>query len=122
MAVESPTLSSPNPSMGSTPVRAHPNHRGRSCSSEWTEHEEDGRSLKTPDASMGSPVRAEPTMEAERFQRAADVLARHYGGGSFSRGRSPSEEGCGSDSASSASSLHGHKAPYAFPDDEEIKV
>ncbi|XP_067089405.1 cdc42 effector protein 1b [Osmerus mordax] len=123
LAVESPTLSSPNPSMGSTPVRAHPNHRGHSCSSEWTEHEEDDGSLKTPDASMGSPVRAEPTMEAERFQRAADVLARHYGGGSFSRGRSPSEEGCGSDSTSSASSLHGHKAPYAFPDEEEeIKV
>lgn len=123
LAVESPMLSSPNPSMGSTPVKTYVNHRGRSCSSEWTEQEEDSRSLKTPDASMGSPVQVEPIMEAERFQRAADVLARHYGGGSFSRGRSPSEEGFGSDSASSVSSLHGHKAPYAFPDEEEeIKV
>ncbi|XP_014059255.1 cdc42 effector protein 1 [Salmo salar] len=118
LAVQSPMLSSSNPSMSSTPLKVNVNNRGRSCSSEWAEgEEEDERSLKTPDASMRSPTQVEPVMEAERFQRAADVLARHYGGGSFSRSHR-------SDSASSSSSspLSQPKAPYAFPEEEEIKV
>lgn len=118
LAVQSPMLSSSNPSMSSTPLKVNVNNRGRSCSSEWPEgEEEDERSLKTPDASMRSPTQVEPVMEAERFQRAADVLARHYGGGSFSRSHR-------SDSASSSSSspLSQPKAPYAFPEEEEIKV
>ncbi|XP_072531179.1 cdc42 effector protein 1b [Salminus brasiliensis] len=93
MAVESPCSSS----------------RGRSSSPDWiqqdTETAENGDVAKrvTPDASMWSPVRVEPTMEAERFQQAADILARHYGGGGVLKGR--------------------RKAPYAFPEEEEeIKV
>ncbi|XP_021413701.1 cdc42 effector protein 1 [Oncorhynchus mykiss] len=105
LAVQSPMLSSSNPSMSSTPLKVNVNNRGE---------EEDGRSLETPDASMGSPTQVEPVMEAERFQRAADVLARHYGGGSFSRSHR-------SDSASS-SPLSQPKVPYAFPEEEEIKV
>ncbi|XP_055753591.1 cdc42 effector protein 1-like [Salvelinus fontinalis] len=107
LAVQSPMLSSSNPSILSTPLKVNVNNRGE---------EEDERSLKTPDASMGSPTQVEPVMEAERFQRAADVLARHYGGGSFSRSQR-------SDSASSSSSpLSQPKVPYAFPEEEEIKV
>ncbi|XP_010895026.2 cdc42 effector protein 1b [Esox lucius] len=113
MAVQSPVLSSSNPSMSSTPLKVNVNKMGHSCSLESA----DERSLKTPDAYMGSPKREEPAMDAERFQRAADVLARHYGGGSFSRSNH-------SDSASSTSSPHSQsKAPYAFPEEEEeIKV
>ncbi|XP_051796907.1 LOW QUALITY PROTEIN: cdc42 effector protein 1b [Acanthochromis polyacanthus] len=45
--------------------------------------------------SAGSPLRAEPGMETERFQRAADVLSRHYGGGSFtSRTRTSHKTRC----------------------------
>ncbi|CDQ75109.1 unnamed protein product [Oncorhynchus mykiss] len=93
-----------------------PNHSWELGEEEEEEQssEEDGRSLETPDASMGSPTQVEPVMEAERFQRAADVLARHYGGGSFSRSHR-------SDSASS-SPLSQPKVPYAFPEEEEIKV
>ncbi|KAM4634912.1 cdc42 effector protein 1b [Polymixia lowei] len=116
MAVESPAMSSPNPSSASTSFVGSVSNRGLSCGSEWTEQDDD-RSLKTPDASMGSPQREEPVMEAERFQRAADVLSRHYGGGSFTRGRSHSE-----DTASPLVS-HSRKAPYAFSEEEEeIKV
>ncbi|KAI4891151.1 hypothetical protein NFI96_019735 [Prochilodus magdalenae] len=93
MAVESPCVSS----------------RGRSSSPDWTQQEtdtgENGDDTKrvTPDASLWSPVRVEPTMEAERFQQAADVLARHYGGSGVRTGR--------------------QRAPYAFPEEEEeVKV
>ncbi|XP_071377979.1 cdc42 effector protein 1b [Centroberyx affinis] len=117
MPVESPGLSSPDPSMGSVSCRGNTNNRGRSCSSDWTEQEEDRRSPRTPDASLGSPQRAEPVMEAERFQRAADVLSRHYGGGSFTRGRSPS------DNTTSPAFSHSRRTPYAFSEEEEeIKV
>ncbi|XP_064842460.1 cdc42 effector protein 1-like [Oncorhynchus masou masou] len=106
LAVQSPMLSSSNPSMSSTPLKVNVNNRGE---------EEDGRFLEMSDASMGSPTQVEPVMEAERFQRAADVLARHYGGGSFSRSHR-------SDSASSSSPLSQPKVPYAFLEEEEIKV
>ncbi|XP_022518277.2 cdc42 effector protein 1 [Astyanax mexicanus] len=93
MAVESPCLSS----------------RGRSSSPDWTQPDtemaenEDSDKRLTPDASMWSPVRVEPTMEAERFQQAADILSRHYGGGGVVKER--------------------RKAPFAFPEEEEeIKV
>lgn len=93
MAVESPCSSS----------------RGRSSSPDWTQQDtelvENGDVAKrvTPDASLWSPVRVEPTMETERFQQAADILSRHYGGGGAVKGR--------------------RKAPFAFPEEEEeIKV
>ncbi|KAM6957866.1 cdc42 effector protein 1-like [Aplochiton taeniatus] len=109
--LESPTMSSPNPSLGSASLRGTMNTRGCSISSEVAEQEDSRRSVKTPDASLGSPRRPEPAIEAERFQRAADVLSRHYGGGSFSKSSSPT---LSSD----------HKVLYtAFPEEEEeIKV
>lgn len=117
MSAESPAMSSTNPSMSSTTLGGNVNNRGRSCSSEWAEQEEDGRSLKTPDASMGSPQRVEPVMEAERFQRATDVLSRHYGGGPVTQGRSHHEN------TISPSFSRGSKAPYTFSEEEEeIKV
>lgn len=119
-ASESPTTSSPNPSfLGSPSLRGTTNTRGYSSGSEMAEHQENGsrRSVTTADASMGSPRRAEPAIEAERFQRAADVLSRHYGGGSLSTGRSPNEN-------TSQRISRDQKVPYAaFPEEEEeIKV
>lgn len=113
--VQSPGVTSPNPSMGGGSFRRNMNSRGRSCSSNWTEQEEERRSLRTPDGSTGSPQRAEPTMEAERFQRAADVLSRHYGGGSFTKGTRMSND--------TTSPPHSRKTSYVFSEEEEeIKV
>ncbi|XP_070780125.1 cdc42 effector protein 1b [Enoplosus armatus] len=115
--VQSPRVTSPNPSMGSGSFSRTMNNRGRSCSSNWTEQEEERRSLRTPDVSTGSPERAEPAMEAERFQRAADVLSRHYGGGSFTKGTRMS------DNTTSPAFSHSSKTSYAFSEEEEeIKV
>lgn len=115
--VQSPAVTSPSSSMGSGSFNRNVNNRGRSCSSNWTEQEEERRSPSTPDVPTGSPQRAEPAMEAERFQRAADVLSRHYGGGSFTKGTRMSN------SATSPALSHNHKTPYAFSEEEEeIKV
>ncbi|KAG8006404.1 Cdc42 effector protein 1 [Nibea albiflora] len=115
--VQSPVVTSPNSSMGSGSFNRNVNNRGRSCSSNWTEEEEERRSPRTPHVSTGSPQRAEPAMEAESFQRAADVLSRHYGGGSFTKGTRMSN------STTSPALSHNHKTPYAFSEEEEeIKV
>ena len=115
--VQSPGVTSPNPSMSSGSFGGHVNSRGRSCSSHWTEPEEERRSPRTPDVCAGSPQRAEPAMEPERFQRAADVLSRHYGGGSFTKGTRASND------TTSPAFSHGPKTPYAFSEEEEeIKV
>ncbi|XP_071330486.1 cdc42 effector protein 1-like [Trachinotus anak] len=110
--VQSPGVTSPSPSFSRSM-----NNRGRSCSSNWTEQEEDRRSLRTPDASAGSPQRAEPVMEAERFQRAADVLSRHYGGESFTKGTRVNNN------TPSPAVSRSRKTSYAFSEEEEeIKV
>lgn len=109
--VQTPKVTSPNPSI------SHDMNSRESPG--WTEQEVDTGSVRTPDASAGSPHRAEPAMEAERFQRAADVLARHYSGGSFKKG----ERNSSSRSAVSAAFYKNHKTPYAFSEEEEeIKV
>ncbi|XP_074513450.1 uncharacterized protein LOC141781526 [Sebastes fasciatus] len=108
---------SPNPSMGSGSFSRNMNNRGRSGSSNWAEQEEERRSLRTPDECTGSPLRAEPAIEAERFQRAADVLSRHYGGGSFTQGRRMSND------TTSPAFSQSRKTPCAFSEEEEeIKV
>ncbi|XP_070703792.1 cdc42 effector protein 1b [Pempheris klunzingeri] len=115
--VQSPGVTSPNPSMCSGKFSRNMNYRGRSGSSNWTEQEEERRSPTTPTVCTRSPERAEPGMEAERFQRAADVLSRHYGGGSFTK-----ETRMSSNTTSPAFS-HSHKTQFAFSDEEEeIKV
>ncbi|XP_034055649.1 cdc42 effector protein 1b [Gymnodraco acuticeps] len=81
--VQSPEVTSPNPSMSSFSRNMSSRRRP---SSKWREEEEERRSVRTPDVCAGSPQRVEPAMEAERFQKAADVLSRHYGGGSFTKG------------------------------------
>ncbi|KAM4717459.1 cdc42 effector protein 1b isoform 1-T2 [Anableps anableps] len=101
--VQTPTVSSPNPSQCSGSFRSKVNGR---INSTWKEHKEDKGSVRTPDASSGSSHKEESAIEAERFQRAADVLARHYGGGSFTRGMRMSQ-----------------KTPHALSEEEEeIKV
>ncbi|XP_023144497.1 cdc42 effector protein 1b [Amphiprion ocellaris] len=89
----------------------------RSSSNRRTDQEEERRPVRTPDVSAGSPLRAEPGMETERFQRAADVLSRHYGGGSFTnRARMSSSGGSPAFSPS-------HKTRCALnEEEEEIKV
>lgn len=115
--VQSPAVTSPNSSAGSGSLSRKVNSRGRSCSSNCTAQEGERRSLRTPDVCAGSPQRAEPAMEAERFQRAADVLARHYGGGSFTKGRRMLND------TTSPALSHSRKAPNAFSEEEEeIKV
>nr|XP_040033554.1 cdc42 effector protein 1 [Gasterosteus aculeatus aculeatus]XP_040033556.1 cdc42 effector protein 1 [Gasterosteus aculeatus aculeatus]XP_040033557.1 cdc42 effector protein 1 [Gasterosteus aculeatus aculeatus]XP_040033558.1 cdc42 effector protein 1 [Gasterosteus aculeatus aculeatus]XP_040033559.1 cdc42 effector protein 1 [Gasterosteus aculeatus aculeatus]XP_040033560.1 cdc42 effector protein 1 [Gasterosteus aculeatus aculeatus] len=91
---------------------------------EWEEEEVNGVGLsdKVPEvASLGSPDRGRLGlgMESERFQSAADVLARHYGVG-HSKGRSRMEV---TDSEAMTISEPRNKIPYSYMDDEdEIKV
>lgn len=96
--VQSPGVTSPNPSMGSGSFSRNMNNTGLS-------------------SSTGSPERAEPAIEAERFQRAADVLSRHYGGGSFTKGTRMSSN------TTSPAFSHSSKTSYACSEEEEeIKV
>lgn len=97
--VQSPDVMSPNPSM--SVYSRHMNNRGRCCDTDCTQPEEQ-RSLKSPD---------ESGIEAEHFQRAADVLSRHYGGASFTNRKRVS---------SSTSPVSKHSSTPA--EDEEIKV
>lgn len=106
--VQTPTASSPNSSLFSESFSHNVDGRG---SSNRTEHEKDRRALRTSEVSSGS------VMEATRFQRAADVLARHYGGGSVTRGTR-----MGSDKTS-LGFYKSHRTSYAVSEEEEeIKV
>uniref|UniRef100_A0A1A8BP77 CDC42 effector protein (Rho GTPase binding) 1 n=1 Tax=Nothobranchius kadleci TaxID=1051664 RepID=A0A1A8BP77_NOTKA len=113
--VQTPTVTSPNPSTCSESLSRNMNGR-QSYDQTGTE---DGRITRTRDMSSGLSHREEPVMEAERFHKAADVLARHYGGGSFSRGTRTSSK------VASPALYRNHKKSYAFSEDEEeeeIKV
>lgn len=111
--VQTPTMSSPDSSMFSQSFSHGMNGRG---SSDRTE-QEDRRTVRTPDVSSGCPPKEEPVMEAERFQKAADVLARHYGGGSFTKGTRPVSN------KTSPGFYKNHKTSYALSEEEEeIKV
>lgn len=114
--VQSPRVMSPNLSINNK-YSWNMNSRGRYCSSNFTEQEEGRRSLRSPDASAGSPQREEPVIEAESFQRAADVLSRHYGGGSFTK-----EKRMNNNTPSPPFS-HSYETPHDFSEEEEeIKV
>lgn len=104
--VPSPEATLPDSSMSS---------RGRSHSSNAT-GQEVKRSARTPDASVGSPQRVEPVMEAEQFQRAADVLSRHYGGGSFTKAKRTSNN------AAPSPFSYSRKSPYRFSEEEEEEI
>lgn len=100
--VQTPTASSPNPSQCSGSFR--PKVNGRSSSTRIGLKEDSGTE-RTPDVSYCSSHKEESVIEAERFQRAADVVARHYGGGSFTRGMRINQ-----------------KTPHVLSEEEEIKV
>uniref|UniRef100_A0A3P9KDL7 CDC42 effector protein (Rho GTPase binding) 1b n=1 Tax=Oryzias latipes TaxID=8090 RepID=A0A3P9KDL7_ORYLA len=103
--VQTPKVTSPNLSLCSEPLSLN----GRS--SNWTEQDR-----RTSDVSTGSPLELEPVMEPEQFQKAADVLARHYGGGSFTKARRSSD-------TASQTVYKNHKSPHALSEEEEeIKV
>lgn len=113
--VPSPAVTSPSSSVGSGSFARDRNSRGRLSGSKWPEQDQGRGSEQKADACHGSPQREEPAMEPERFQRAADVLSRHYGGGSIS-------EGPRRNTTDSAVSQH-CKSQYAFSgEEEEIKV
>uniref|UniRef100_A0A3Q2Z396 CDC42 effector protein (Rho GTPase binding) 1b n=1 Tax=Hippocampus comes TaxID=109280 RepID=A0A3Q2Z396_HIPCM len=99
----SPAVSSTNSSVRSGSSRR--NGKEHSCSGSGTE--EDRRSVAASSKSPPrSPPKREAAMESERFQRAADVLSRHYGGGAVTRLSPPLS-----------------KTPYTFSEEEEeIKV
>ncbi|XP_049602060.1 cdc42 effector protein 1b [Syngnathus scovelli] len=98
-------VSSTNSSVRGGSSRRIVNSKENSCSSSWTE--EDRRSVASSSKSPPrSPPIKEAVMESEQFQRAADVLSRHYGGGPVTRLSPPLS-----------------KTPYAFSEEEEeIKV
>lgn len=102
--VQSPVVTPPSSSI----FRRDMNYGGRSCGSQGSELQ-GNRSVRTPGAFSGS----EPVMEAERFQKAAEVLSRHYGGGSFTK----------MSNNTTAAALNQHRTPRAFSEEEEeIKV
>lgn len=107
--VQSPSsLASPNSSVCSGSFIRDMNNRGHFCGSNWPEQDKERRSVQKADVCSGSPQREEPAMEPERFQRAADVLSRHYGGGSFSKGM-----------RTSTAVSQRCKSQYAFSEEEE---
>ncbi|XP_077414267.1 cdc42 effector protein 1b isoform X2 [Vanacampus margaritifer] len=102
----SPAVSSTNSSVRSGSSRRNANtSKEHSCSSSWTEEERRSvaASSKSPPR---SPPKQEAAIESERFQRAADVLSRHYGGEPVTKMSPPLS-----------------KTPYTFSEEEEeIKV
>ncbi|KPP66699.1 cdc42 effector protein 1-like [Scleropages formosus] len=119
-----------SPALHSTPASAaavNGNVNGRMTLDPWGE-QESGNVFKTavPDAAKSSPARVEPGMEAERFQRAADMLARHYGGGvplkdeRHTNGRGPLQHLGPINSCTQSTQ---RRAPCSYPEEEdEIKV
>ncbi|XP_077358118.1 cdc42 effector protein 1b [Festucalex cinctus] len=101
----SPAVSSTNSSVRSGSLRRNVNSKEHSCRSSWTE--EDRRSVAESSKSPPrSPPKQDAAMESERFQRAADVLSRHYGGESVTKMSPPLS-----------------KTVYTFSEEEEeIKV
>uniref|UniRef100_A0A3Q4G5J5 CDC42 effector protein (Rho GTPase binding) 1b n=1 Tax=Neolamprologus brichardi TaxID=32507 RepID=A0A3Q4G5J5_NEOBR len=114
--VQTPLVTSPDLSVCSGSIGQDTNNRRCSGTSDLTE-EEDRKSVRTPDASARSPHRSEPVMEAERFQKAADVLSRHYGGGSFTKGVRRSSSGTNQSISQSREASH-----ESSEEEEEIKV
>lgn len=114
--VQTPLVTSPDLSVCSGSIGQDTNNRRCSGTSDLTE-EEDRKSVRTPDASARSPHRSEPVMEAERFQKAADVLSRHYGGGSFTKGVRRSSSGTNQSISQSREASH-----ELSEEEEEIKV
>ncbi|KAI1884561.1 hypothetical protein AGOR_G00227660 [Albula goreensis] len=127
-ATDTPSTHSPSVSTVGSPYREGVISRGSSNYREWgAEVEENGEPLRmaTPDVVKRSPSTQEPGIEPERFQRAADVLARHYGGGDVLKGQEQTEGGdhLYIGTAKDSSIRNQKRAPYAYPEDEdEIKV
>lgn len=109
--VQSPQVISPSSSVGGGSFTRSSDSRRRSRNSAQSERFDDGCSPQTPATTTGSPQTFQAAMEPERFKRAAEVLCRHYGGGSFTK------EGRTSPSS------HHYTEQYSFPEDEEeIKI
>ncbi|XP_036408222.1 cdc42 effector protein 1-like [Megalops cyprinoides] len=124
--VDSPMTHSASASMVGSPLREGVNSRGSSGDPGWgaeEEEEEEEEEDAAHNVVMMSPSRLEPGMEPERFQRAADVLARHYGGGGFLKGQQQAADGGDHPHDTDSCTRLQRRAPYAFPEEEdEIKV
>ncbi|XP_051988941.1 cdc42 effector protein 1b [Xyrauchen texanus] len=114
--MESPSISSVDS------VRMCVSNRGLSDTLHETqqEHDDDEVCKQTmTDTSLRCPIRAEVSMEPRRFQQAANVLVRHFGGGSslLKEQHLPEEDN------NRPSSFSHRRAPHTFPEtEEEIKV
>lgn len=109
--VQSPQGTSPSSSVCGGSFTRSINSRRQSWSAAQSEHFDDGRSPQTPVVTTRSPQRLQAAMEPERFKRAAEVLGRHYGGGSFTK------------ETRTSPSTHHYTTQYSFPEDEdEIKI
>lgn len=102
--IQSPEVLSPGPCVSM--YSRHMNSRKRCSGSDCKQPEEQSLVRNQVDSECG--------IEAERFQRAAHVLSRHYGGASFTRSR-------GSSNSMSPVCNHSNKSASS-EDEEEIKV
>lgn len=106
--VQSPQVTSPSSSVGRG---SFIDSRRQSCNSAQSEQADDSCSPRTPVMATRSPQALQAVIEPERFKKAAEVLCRHYGGGSFREEMRPSP------------SSHHFTTQYFFSEDEEeIKI
>lgn len=113
--VQSPEVRSPELCL--SVYSRHMNSRRRCSGSNCKQPEEQGAVRKAPECGI----------EAERFQRAAHVLSRHYGGASFTQRSRGSGGGGGASPArnhsdESTACNHGNRSTSSSEDEEEIKV
>lgn len=106
--VQSPQVTSPSSSVGRG---SFIDSRRQSCNSAQSEQADNSCSPRTPVMVTRSPQALQAGIEPERFKKAAEVLCRHYGGGSFREEIRPSP------------SSHHFTTQYFFSEDEEeIKI
>ncbi|KPP69287.1 Cdc42 effector protein 1-like [Scleropages formosus] len=125
LAIDRPATHSVTDLTAEPPLQKDLNGRQSPGIQAWVEDRGEYHSNTKPDLVTGSITRVEPGMEAERFQRAADVLARHYGGsGLMKRQVQTDDRNLPHCSPSLDPSTRTQKrAPYAYPEEEdEIKV
>ncbi|XP_058872439.1 cdc42 effector protein 1-like [Acipenser ruthenus] len=113
---DSPT-SSPAPLRGTEP-RDAPLRAERSAWQNGDAHSEEEEDLKRATPEEAGPTGKDPAIEAERFQKAASVLSRHYGGpGPLTGEPEDSDEESDADLETTPK-----RAPFAYPEEDEIKV
>ncbi|KAL4658046.1 cdc42 effector protein 1-like [Arapaima gigas] len=124
LAINSPATCSITDSTAESPLQKDLNGRESPTTQAWEGGREEHYSSAKPD-SLAEPItKVESGMEAERFQRATAVLARHYGGsGRIKKQLQTDDSDLIHCSPGLDSSIRTQKrAPYAYPEEDEIKV